>query len=826
MSHHMLEYKDYSVDDTSRHSQSNTATSQTSVIEEDDVIEDIRHLYASELDAEDRMVESFLSSHSRNISEYMGHGSGSPGGRSTNSIDISDSDYRIKRNLDKTARDIREMPAPNGSAEHRGFANNSVSAMSDVLPRAASEHIRSPELAASNKPLNDAVSANRSPSFTAALQVFQSMQSSQQDADGRKNTALNGRRSLPAHSHNQLRSESSQHLTASPELGKPTPTSQVVLTPLSGVENSSQKSQEPTSGPDPVSNADAILSDDDDEEYPDPLLLLESRSPHPKVKSPLGSDNADVPDNDTDDRQDKDKASVQSVRPWRGLGKRRRKSSNDEEYKSGPLPMVIDKNGTLSADPSVPSRSLDTLHRKSHMEQDPWMERSHSDDMNETPATRMVKAPLQPWTPSKRIRMSTVDSPDNISEHRVQEDSSRSNEENQQSAAFAASSVANLIVLAEASSSYPAIDSTTSQLPSLHGTHAEHHISQTPDGYLNVQPSGVINDLELSSEPSSREPTVPLSDAPINNETTATAIRREDEEEEEEEEEVSDNIASDELYAESASSQDNNETNSSSHENTKPVSTPSTSNGVRRSARIAQKRDQTTPQPSKAILRKAQRQALTTARARRTHTQATRKSPAESGAATQPQPSRQRRPTFSRRITMCQRLLQLSKLSRDHGQMDIRMDPALAQPARLLGHDLRTSAFALDAISAPSTPTRRAAFSGTMRVLGESEPLVTDSDRLRYMCKVKGLIEGTSLSAREALRVLYFFTGDWVSARKYILHGHSALTEDYMWSAKEDEVLLQGFDFEQMQDLRMRKGNVEVYRRLQFLNTFHGLKQQ
>ncbi|KAJ1873714.1 hypothetical protein LPJ55_002053 [Coemansia sp. RSA 990] len=782
-----MEYTAYSVDEASRQSQSNAATSQTSIIEQDNIIEDVRRLYPSELDAEDSMMESFLSTHSRNISEYVGHGSGSPGGHSTNSIDISDSDYRIKRNLDKAARDIREIS--NGSAG-RGFANSSR-AMSDILPHAASTQIRSPEIAARNKPLNEAVSANRSPSFTAALQVFQSMQPSRQSSNGSKEPAQNGRKSLPANSHRQFRSEN-QTTATSPELGKPTP--QGVLPSLSGAEVS--ESQELTSGQDHALSTNVVLYDDD--EYPDPLSLLESRSPNPKVESPLGV-GSNESSKDPGNGQGGEATAAQPAKLWRGLGKRRRKSSNSE-YMSGPLPMVIDKDGRLSADPYVSSRSLDAFQPRTGNE--PLLQRLYSNGANETPSTRRIKAPLQPWSPSKRIRMSTFDSPDNVSEHQAQPDSASRPEENQPA-------TGNAVVLAEASSSYPATNSTAPQIPSSHESHAEHHVPQTLEEYLNAQPSGVVNDLELSSEPSSRESTVPLSDSPINDEEAAASGEE-------------DNL-SDEPYAESVSSQENNNSNSV---NTKSVSTPSTSNRLRRSIRIARKDEQVTPQPSKYALHKAQRQALTTARARRTQTKAARKPQAELGAATQPQPSRQRRPAINRRITMCQRLLQLSKLSKDSGQMDIRMDPALAQPARLLGHDLRTSAFAMDAISAPSTPTRRAAFSGTMRVLGESEPLVTDSDRLRYMCKVKGLIEGTGLSAREALRVLYFFTGDWVNARKYVLHGQSALTEDCMWSAGEDEVLLQGFDFEQMQELRMRKGNVEVYRRLQFLNTFHGLKQQ
>ncbi|KAJ2454895.1 hypothetical protein EV183_001156 [Coemansia sp. RSA 2336] len=780
-----MDYTSYSVDEASRQSQSNAATSQTSIIEQDRIIEDIRQLYPSELDAEDSMMESFLSTHSRNLSEYVGHGSGSPGGHSTNSVDISDSDYRIRRNLDKAARDIREISS-NGSAG-RGIANG-TRAISEVLPRAASEHIRSPEIAPRANPLYEAVSANRSPSFTAALQVFQNMQSSQQSSNGSKESAQNGRKSLPAKPHKQPLS-TNRPTTASPELGKPTP----LGAPMSLPRLEESESQELTSGRDHTSDTN-ILSDDD--EYPDPLSFLESRSPNPQVKSPLGADNNE-PTADSGKGQADDATAVQAAKPWRGLGKRRRKPSNSE-YTSGPLPMVIDKDGRLSADPYVSSRSLDVSQPRA--EHDSLLQRSYSNDANGTPTTRRIRASFQPWSPSKRIRMSAVDSPDNISEHGAQAHAASRPEETQ-------ADTGNVVVLAEASSSYPTTSSTAPQMPSSHENRAD-HVPQTPDEYPNAQSSGVVNELELSPEPSSRESTVPLADSPINDEEAA--------------EEEKDNSASDESYAESASSQDNN----SNSESTRATSTPSTSSSVRRSARIARKSEQVTPQPSEYTLRKAQQQALTTARARRTQAKVVRNPQAEPGAATQPQPSRQRRPTISRRITMCQRLLQLSKLSKDAGQMDIRMDPALAQPARLLGHDLRTSAFAMDAISAPSTPTRRAAFSGTMRVLGESEPMVTDSDRLRYMCKVKGLVEGTGLSAREALRVLYFFTGDWVSARKYVLHGQSALEEDCMWSASEDEVLLQGFDFEQMQELRMRKGNVEVYRRLQFLNTFHGLKQQ
>ncbi|KAJ2310684.1 hypothetical protein IWW51_006573, partial [Coemansia sp. RSA 2702] len=54
----------------------------------------------------------------------------------------------------------------------------------------------------------------------------------------------------------------------------------------------------------------------------------------------------------------------------------------------------------------------------------------------------------------------------------------------------------------------------------------------------------------------------------------------------------------------------------------------------------------------------------------------------------------------------------------------------------------------------------------------------------------------------------------------------SGLTEDCMWSAAEDKILLQDLSLDNMEDLRKRKGNVEVYRRLQFLSTFHERKTQ
>ncbi|KAI8323102.1 hypothetical protein GQ54DRAFT_310327 [Martensiomyces pterosporus] len=193
------------------------------------------------------------------------------------------------------------------------------------------------------------------------------------------------------------------------------------------------------------------------------------------------------------------------------------------------------------------------------------------------------------------------------------------------------------------------------------------------------------------------------------------------------------------------------------------------------------------------------------------------------GSSTQPLPSRQRRVSSQHRVSMCQRLLQLYQLKESSPTLGIQLSPDVLQTSSLLGSGTPSHARAQPPGSPPS-PARRATLSGTMRVYGEGEPDITDSDRLLYMRRLKGLVEGTKLSVRGALRVLYFCTGDWVSARKYIVSGPSEIPPGCMWTAKEDEILLQGMSTDKMEHLRELKGSVEVYRRLQFLNTFHGLK--
>ncbi|KAJ2708109.1 hypothetical protein FB645_000218 [Coemansia sp. IMI 203386] len=191
--------------------------------------------------------------------------------------------------------------------------------------------------------------------------------------------------------------------------------------------------------------------------------------------------------------------------------------------------------------------------------------------------------------------------------------------------------------------------------------------------------------------------------------------------------------------------------------------------------------------------------------------------------------NRRRRMSSSRRLSMCQRLLQL-QLSEQSGDVNkgglgdssntgLGISLELGNPHA--GEMALVASGSVAEASMPPSPARRATFSGTMRVFGDSEPEVSDRDRLQYMRRVKGLMEGTGLSAKEALNVLYFCTGDWVNARRHAVLGSGAVPAECLWNPKDDDILLQGHSARRMDELRRRRGKVEVYRRLQFLNAYH-----
>ncbi|KAJ1811476.1 hypothetical protein LPJ77_000090 [Coemansia sp. RSA 2523] len=870
----------------------------------DEVIMAIRNLYDGELDAEDHMVDTFLSSHSRSISEYTGHEPASPGAQSTVSVDISDSDYRTRRALDRDSRDIRDMPMP-ASSLGRSVTTAYVAEPHTEQPASTPEaRVQSP-----SRNLRSGLRSSKSPSFIAARQVFEKAQS---QPDYKPKPKFNGHMTTPksASISAQMRAVSDRVATSStytgyisppsPELGQPTPTKDISPNETN---DSSEESQELRSGPRPSINFEIHELSDDDEEYPDPLSLLESRSPHPMVASPLNNNNTNEDNNDADSEQTGDVHSDRSSRSssrvkrragsWKGLGKRRRESASESGYGDGALPVVIDRRATL---PTVSVASVSALPAQSDEVHNPIAQRAHSYDTSTTPTSRRVRALAQAWSTPKRIRMSITESSDTESDNIPLDTVSLAAREAELPSSAPAATVSlaensinqvistETVVFAEESSSYPTISSSAPQMTDSQGGSVP-YVSQTPDmTYLNPSATedsqGPREMTPEHSEASSRESTVPIPDSTVGEDATVDSAPAEnvdvamDVEESVEAEGASENLSEPTLQSGNESVQPeeslepameegeavdvtNDDTAaqppavqaaSSQTEDIDPVDTEAVSDKPAaqeptvqeptvqeltvqeptvQEPTVQEPAAQVTPLQPKSGLHPMQRAAATTSGLQRASARIVQKSTVKAGAATQPQPSRQRRPTVSRRISMCQRLLQLSSLSKGTGNTDIHMDPALAPPARLLGSEFHSSsAFSIEAISAPSTPTRRAAFSGAMRVLGEGAPVVVDSDRLRYMCKVKGLMEGTELSATEALRVLYFFTGDWVSARRYIVHGQSALTEDCMWTANEDKVLLQGFNVDKMADLRERKGNVEVYRRLQFLNTFHGLRAQ
>ncbi|KAJ2689906.1 hypothetical protein IWW39_001130 [Coemansia spiralis] len=189
----------------------------------------------------------------------------------------------------------------------------------------------------------------------------------------------------------------------------------------------------------------------------------------------------------------------------------------------------------------------------------------------------------------------------------------------------------------------------------------------------------------------------------------------------------------------------------------------------------------------------------------------------------QPRATRSRRASTARIVTTCQRLLTLHRLGDDGGGLGFKLGDSLLGSRALLGANApEASRLSPHGASSASSPARRAQFSGAMRVFGDSVPDMNDSERLAYLRKLKGLMVGTSLTPKQAMATLYRCTGDWVIARKFIISGEASVPGGRVWSAEDDQALQEGMDLDKMEELRLQKGNVEVYRRLQFLNTFHG----
>ncbi|KAJ2084187.1 hypothetical protein H4R24_000260 [Coemansia sp. RSA 988] len=960
----VLNYNDYLIGNLKNERQLNIISMIQSSPKgpEDDVIVDVRRLYGeSDMDAEDCLVDSFLSSQSRSISEYKARAPESPSAQSTNSVDISDSDYRIKQGLDRSAVDVRDIPAPSSPLGREMITAPTSEPYFDPSSPSAKEirgHGRAGTIRAISVPDYKPTSAvaekrgnlNARPD-TAEMSRSATGQSPTSGDEARvlSSGTTASRNSDPTHS--PLRRK-----PVSPELEVPTSqtpmTSEFVFVKRGSgtgvtqrsIGNKNARDGNAKSYPDNDTNFADIS---EDEHYPDPLSFLAARSPNPLITSHLRDSNssqeatATSPEltsgtpvrgtSNTDiDRISNDAGRVvgsarqahRRMSSWRGIRKRRRTSSNETGYGEQPVPVVVDRRALSVLSPSEPAKQQSS---QPLIEDRPLATlRSRSVDGVAASSQKHAGFDTQLWSASKRIRMSETDSSNDSGDINRNTDlyhtkagtitpyTASALESGDKSTMLSSelsspprmknTSVSgaqrfdgydpNAIVLADESSSYPTTNSSAPPVLSVDDPGHIVHVSQTPDASsqdasVAAKSHGVEALSPLSS--SSSQLTEPIPDqtndvdaaAAAAAPTTAVAIvqsgsvvgsKQADDDTSQRQASGNaqiENGESSQAFSESYVDQlpmaiDSNDKNTGDDDiefnitkptailqtNSMPEPTPvqlenqmgadsANDNAVRfdgadpdnnsdgamenLAGNVTTNGGQTTPQRQMLAQQGSRMTMAATENIHRTSARLNVPKRRSLGpdTITHPQTGRQRKSSASRRMSTCQRLQQLNKLCTSDGRLGIQMDPALAPPARLLVNGLHGDTLNLDPISTPSTPSRRATFSGAMRVLGECDPVVTDTDRLRYMCKLKGLIDGTELSAREALQTLYFFTGDWVSARRYIVLGKESLSEDCMWSAKEDEVLLQGMDSERMEELRKRKGNVEVYRRLQFLNTFH-----
>lgn len=186
------------------------------------------------------------------------------------------------------------------------------------------------------------------------------------------------------------------------------------------------------------------------------------------------------------------------------------------------------------------------------------------------------------------------------------------------------------------------------------------------------------------------------------------------------------------------------------------------------------------------------------------------------GARTLPPPDRasKKLPISWGGLTLCERLKRLNT--------KMVQDPISTLPTTFDNNQRPLSPPSFqEPISHPSSPSHRSTLSGTSRVYGGDNPEMSDIEQLQYIRKLKGLIMDTAVSATEALNILYRVTGNWVYARVLIIQGEQAVPGECLWDEADDQTLLNGVNLAKIADLRERKGDVEVYRRTQFLNTYY-----
>ncbi|KAJ2773600.1 hypothetical protein IWQ57_001224, partial [Coemansia nantahalensis] len=346
--------------------------------DEDDIIQDVRRLYDDgALDAEDRVVNSLLASQSRSISEYAAPEPGSPGASSTNSMDVSDSDYRTRRILNRTSRSFTDAPAVSSPLALRRSPRSSASP-APVHGQQPSSHRatlmpqKSPSAAAGGTPARAKARQSHGDRMAAGDPAPEKVGASSPELEmpfsqipmGPNFTFIQSQvdgGAAPA-SARARRTRASKSTTGSYD---------------NGVDNHSDDAGD-SDDDDGNGNGNGrrlteLVHDLSDEEYPDPTAFLDPRDSGLNINYPV-QDTSSSPDaggpvtQDPDALVDADRELSDDERPQTptavpaqasvetpsGAGRKRRRGSTSESgYGEQPVPVVIKPHAALTSSLSL-----------------------------------------------------------------------------------------------------------------------------------------------------------------------------------------------------------------------------------------------------------------------------------------------------------------------------------------------------------------------------------------------------------------------------------------------------------------------------------------
>ncbi|KAJ2333921.1 hypothetical protein GGH92_008472, partial [Coemansia sp. RSA 2673] len=471
--------------------------------------------------------------------------------------------------------------------------------------------------------------------------------------------------------------------------------------------------------------------------------------------------------------EDKSAASPTRSAQWTGLGKRRRTAGRDSGYGHRPVPVVVANDSAEKQPlPEVPEQ----WEHLSQPLKPPASSKSQSlDSILATPTTMRARMRIVPFSPSKRIRMSTDQSPEvrtraNAAEVTVPAAISNSHP----------SDVHHTLPVLEqempttesnVSPSHTSEEVVVPEPQSVPGLATESSASTIPTPRLDLVPSSdddAEKPSEASSEPS--KPPLVISGLFSNHDGDESSVAADTS--------VNSGNAADDvgdsdipLSASAAAPAANvpqelspavsiELTSESAFVTPGLLQQPEVSQDVSKQACDDKEfwRAEDTKEPLRQSLGRTPQMASRSSD-RKAATSNAYKPPArvrdgdahsalEVVSKTQPRPSRSRQASSARRVTMCQRLLLLHKLGQSDEGLGLRLGDSLLNPPSFLGSSDLLGAVGRGQYDAaiPPSPARRARFSGAMRVFGESAPEISDYERMGYMRKLKGLIADTSLT--------------------------------------------------------------------------------